>query len=78
MVKPAERRRAAVWLTSEKDLSQRRACGLVGLYRSTYGYESRRREPTELKKRLKERAEERRRWGFRRLLILLLREGFEI
>ena len=77
MVKPAEKRRAVDWLRG-KTMSQRRACGLVGLHRSTYGYESRREEPVELKKQLKTHAQERPRWGYRRLFILLIRDGFKI
>jgi len=77
-VKPAEKKRAAAWLQKKKQVSRRRSCGLVGLHRSTFGYKSRRTEPIELKKAMKEKAEERPRWGYRRLWILLLREGFRL
>lgn len=62
----------------EKTYSQRRACGLVGLDPKTYRYRSRRKDDAELRRRLRELASERRRFGYRRLLILLRREGFEV
>ena len=57
------------------ELSERQACVLAGLGRSSYRY--RRQGPKEsgLRKRLKELASERRRWGYRRLTVLLRREG---
>ena len=56
-------------------LSQRRACGLVGITRRTF-----RRTPGEdhnrqLRQRLRELAEERRRWGCPLLFLMLRREG---
>jgi hypothetical protein len=58
-------------------LSQRRACGLIGITRRTF-----RRAPGEdrnrlLRQRLRELAEERRRWGCPLLYQLLRREGFK-
>ena len=61
-----------------KSYSQRRACALVGLDPKTYRYRSRREDDAALRRRLRERASERRRFGYRRLLILLRREGFEV
>jgi putative transposase len=63
------------WAIQEKGYSQRRACGLVGIAAKTYRYRSRRVEDGELRRRLRELAGERRRFGYRRLLILLRREG---
>lgn len=60
-------------------VSQRRACLLVGISRSTLNYTSKRAESDdEVKVRLSELAQERRRFGYRRLHALLRREGFEI
>ena len=56
-------------------LSQRRACRLVGIDHSTLRYRSRRADDTGLRKRLRELALERRRFGYRRLGWLLAREG---
>jgi putative transposase len=59
----------------DKRYSQRRACGLVGLEPKTYRYVSRRSDDGLVRQRLKELALERRRFGYRRLHILLRREG---
>jgi putative transposase len=63
------------WAIEEKSYSQRRACGLIGLDPKTYRYASRRSDDVELRARLKALASERRRFGYRRLHILLKREG---
>src|SRR5947209_10168350 len=59
----------------EKGHSQRHACGLVGLDPKTYRYASRRSDDALVRARLKALANERRRFGYRRLHILLRREG---
>ena len=63
------------WAIEQKDYSQRRACRLVGIEPKTYRYRSRRSGDNALRQRLRELAAERRRFGYRRLLILLQREG---
>jgi putative transposase len=57
------------------DLSQRRACGLIGITRGSLVYESRRPPETELRARLRALAVKRPRYGYRRLQDLLDREG---
>ncbi len=59
-------------------LSERRACALVGLGRSTCRYRPRRQEWPALRDRLRVLAGERRRFGYRRLPVLLRREGFTV
>jgi putative transposase len=66
------------WAIEEKSYSQRRACGLVGIDPRVYRYQSTRPDDEELRKRLKELASQRRRFGYRRLHILLKREGVEV
>ena len=66
------------WAIEEKCYSQRRACGLIGLDPKTYRYASRRPDDAAVRTRLKELALERRRFGYRRLHILLRREGIEL
>ena len=56
-------------------LSERRACRLADLDRSTFQYEKRDGGDEKLRQRLRELAGERRRFGYRRLGILLGREG---
>ena len=63
------------WAIQEKDYSQRRACALVGVAPRVYRYRSRRADDGPLRARLKELAAVRRRFGYRRLHLLLKREG---
>ena len=74
------RRAAVVWAIEEKGYSQRRACGLVGMQPKTFRYASRRPDDTEIRQRQRQRvlAAERRRFGYRRLHILLAREGMRL
>lgn len=60
-------------------VSERRACGLVGIGRSTLRYQGRGREDEAwLRQRLRDLANERPRFGYRRLHSLLLREGVRV
>ena len=56
-------------------LSERRACQIIGADRKMIRYKSRRAPDIALRKRLRDLANERRRFGYRRLFILLRREG---
>ena len=66
------------WAIDEKSYSQRRACGLVGLHPKTYRYASRRPDDGALRSKLKELALQRRRFGYRRLGLLLARQGIKV
>lgn len=70
-------RRAAVTKGVEAGLSVRRSCQLVGMERKTFRYRSRRPRREDLRVRLRVLAEERVRWGYRRLHVLLRREGIQ-
>jgi len=60
-------------------ISERRACELVGLQRSTLRYEAKQSAKTKvLSARIIELAQERRRFGYRRIHALLRREGHEV
>ena len=61
------------WAIQEKSYTQRLACRLVGLEPKTYSYASTRPDDGAFRRRLKELASERRRFGYRHLL--LRREG---
>ena len=80
MVSPQARREAVGVLRTERAMSITRACGLVGISRSLYRYESRRAAcNAAVVGRLKElAASQKRRYGYRRLHVLLRREGLEI
>lgn len=56
-------------------LSQRRACRLVGSARSTIRYRGWRDDDAAVRTRLRELADQRPRFGYRRLHVLLRREG---
>ena len=75
MVGPAAKRAAVAHLQDTMGLSERRACSIVSADRTMIRYRSRRPPDTELRGRLRELANERRRFGYRRLFILLRREG---
>ena len=74
MVRPAAKREAVAHLRT-LEMSERRACSLVAADRTMVRYRSRRPPDTALRARLRELANERRRFGYRRLFILLRREG---
>src|SRR5215475_10043456 len=78
MVTPAARREAAAHLHQVYRVSQRRACQAIGADRSSVRYRCRRPEDGLLRSRLREIAAVRRRFGYRRLHILLQREGIEL
>ena len=75
MVGPAAQRAAVAHLQGRMGLSERRACSIVGADRTMVRYRSRRPADSELRARLRELANERRRFGYRRLFVLLRREG---
>jgi putative transposase len=59
----------------EYRMSERHACRLMGLGRSTHRYRARKERDAGLRMRLKELAARRMRFGYRRLTAMLLREG---
>jgi putative transposase len=62
----------------EWDVSIRRACRVLLVDTSTYHYKSRRCGQADLEKRIKEIAETRMRYGYRRVHVVLQREGWMI
>lgn len=78
MVTPAVKREAIAHLKTAYEMSERRACRVVGVERMTVRYRSRRPDSRKLRERLVALARERRRFGYRRLLVLLRREGFVV
>jgi putative transposase len=75
MVTPAARREAVAHLQSTFEVSERRACAALGVDRTSHRYRSRRPEDAAVRGRLRELAAIRRRFGYRRLLVLMRREG---
>lgn len=75
MVRPAAKRAAVAHLRTRMGLSERRACRIVGADRKMIRYCSVRPPETDLRQRLRDLANERRRFGYRRLFVLLRRDG---
>ena len=72
---PAAKREAVAHLQAVMGLSERRACSFVGADRKMIRYRSCRPPETELRGKLRDLANDRRRFGYRRLFVLLRREG---
>jgi len=62
-------------MVEQHGFSQRRACRLIGIDHSVLRYRSKRPDDAPLRQRLRELAQQRRRFGYRRLGWLLVREG---
>ncbi|MFW8584080.1 IS3 family transposase [Rhizobium beringeri] len=75
MVGPAAKREAVTHLKAVMGLSERRACQIVSADRKTIRYRSNRPPEVDLRAKLRDLANERRRFGYRRLFILLRRDG---
>ena len=75
MVTPAARREVVAHLRVAFAVSERRACSVVGADRTSVRYRSRRPDDAMLRARLRELAGMRRRFGYRRLHLLLKNEG---
>ena len=75
MVTPAAHREAAAYLQSTYQMSERRACRVLGVDRTSVRYRATRPDDGPLRERLRSLAQERRRFGYRRLHVLLRREG---
>jgi transposase InsO family protein len=75
MVGPAAKREAVAYLRERLQMSERRACAVIAADRKMIRYQSRRPPERELRARLRDLANERRRFGYRRLFILLRRDG---
>ncbi len=75
MVTPAVRRNVVAHAVASHGLSERRACLILGVDRSSHRYRSRRPDDAGLRLRIRDLAHERRRFGYRRLFILLRRDG---
>jgi putative transposase len=71
-------RREVVKLLKSRGHTERRACALASVQRSTCRYLSRRQDDPKLVARLRQIGEERPRFGYRRIHAILQREGFGV
>jgi putative transposase len=76
MVSPQAKREAVRLLMTERDFGVTHACGLVSISRSLYRYRSRRPDCAALRARIGEIAAVKRRYGYRRVHVVLRREGW--
>ena len=77
-VRPGVRREVVGVLQGAHQVSERRACSAMGFGRSSQRYRSQRDPQVALRMRLKDLAAARVRYGYRRLHVLLRREGWVV
>ena len=75
MVGPAAKREAVAHLRTMFQMSERRACSVIAADRTSIRYQFCRPPYTELRCRLRDLANARRRFGYRRLFVLLRQQG---
>ena len=78
VVTPAARRDAVAHLRKVHQVGQRRACAVLGVDRSSVRCRSVRPEENDLCKVMKAVAAERRRFGYRRVYVMLERQGWQV
>lgn len=78
VLKPVKQREVVRYLMGRYHVSERRACRAARCWRSSLRYQSIRDPLTTLRQRMREVAHARIRYGYRRLWVLLQREGWEV
>ena len=78
MVTPAAKRQALVHLCAEHGVSQRRACSVFGVDRSSMRHRSVRPDDAVQRQAMKAVATVRRRFGYRRVHVMLDRQGWKV
>ena len=77
-MRPAQKRAVVRFFRAGFRVSERRACRVAGVPRSTCRYRSVAKDQTALRVRLRDLAAARARYGYRRLHVLLRREGWKV
>ena len=77
-MRPARKRKLVDGMRTDWGVSIRRACRVIEFDTSTYHYKTRRLGQAGLEKRIKEICETRVRYGYRRVHVLLRREGWRV
>ena len=78
VVTPGAKRDAVAHLCTEHEVSQRRACSVLGVDRSSVRYRIVRPDDADLRTVMKAVAAERRRFGYRRVHVMLQRQGWQV
>jgi putative transposase len=74
-LRPAHERGLVDQLRGERKVSIRRACSTLRIDRALYVYRSKRGDQATLKHRIKDICETRVRYGYRRVHVMLVRDG---
>ena len=75
---PAAKRKAVARACKEHGVSQRRACAILKIDRSSVRYQSTRPDDADLREAMKKVAAVRRRFGYRRIHVMLERQGIHM
>ena len=78
VARPALKREVVDYIVSHYDLNMRRACRLMKQSRSVQYYQSVKDPKQALRRRMREVAQTRVRYGYRRIHVLLKREGWQL
>lgn len=78
MLRPSRKRIVVGYLRRTYPISERRACRIIRCARATDYYRSQRDPRTALRQRLREMAQTRVRYGYRKSRVLLNREGWAV
>ncbi len=78
MVTPSQRRTVVNFLQASYGVSERRACRVTGASRASHRYRSQADPQHDLRLRVRELAAVRVRYGYRRIHVLLRREGWPV
>jgi len=78
MVTPDAKRDAVLHVQAAFEVSQRRACKVLAVDRSSVRYRSIRPDDGHLREKIRSVASERRRFGYRRIHVMLQRQGIEM
>ena len=78
MVTPDAKREAVAHACAEHGVSQRRACEVLAVDRSSVRYRSIRPDDADLREAMRRVASERRRFGYRRIHVMLQRQGIDM
>ncbi len=78
MVTPVAKRQAIAHACEQHGVSERRACRVLDIDRSTVRYRSARPDDAELRAAIRQVATERRRFGYRRIHVMLERQGIHM
>lgn len=78
MVTPDAKREVVAFFHSEYRMTERQACRVAGTCRGTYRYRRKPDKNNRLRKALRRLAQKHRRYGVRRLYLMLRREGWHV